>query len=657
MSVESRAPAIDHPLVSLSADEIERAAAVLRQEGRLGETVRVHGMLLVEPDKEAVLAHPNGGGQLNRNVLVVLRDRARRETYEAVVSVTDGSVVSWRHLPDVQPPITGGESLVCEEAIKADPQWQEALRRRGVEDLSLAVVDPWAPGYQGPDEDPGRRRTAFGLTWVKKGAGDNCYGRPVEGLVVRFDLDEMRVVDVEDHGAVPLPPKTGNFTPDSLNDPDNVPYIAGGVRPEPKPLDIVQKDGPDFTVTGNLVQWQRWRLRVGFSQRDGLVLHQLEYQDQARWRPVLYRASISEIFNPYGDPAPTHYRKNAFDGGEYWIGACTNSLELGCDCLGEIRYLDGVIADDAGAPSVIENAICMHEEDAGILWKHFDYRSGRAEVRRSRRFVISSVCTVGNYDYAFYWHLYQDGTIEFEAKLSGIISNGALPEGKFPTHGTMVAPNLYGPNHQHFFSMRLDMMVDGLRNSVHEVNAVPDAPGPENTNGTAWRAVSTPLRTESEAQRNLDLSSGRYWRVLNPNIKNALGGPVAYKLLPGESSVSHFHPGAHGLTRGGFIAKHLWVTAFAPDELYGAGAYPNQRRGSDGLPEYVKANRDLENQDLVVWYTFGIQHVVRPEDWPVMPVHHAGFKLKPEGFFDSNPAVDLPPPAECAHNGATATQN
>src|SRR5208337_1977966 len=129
-------------------------------------------------------------------------------------------------------------------------------------------------------------------------------------------------------------------------------------------------------------------------------------------------------------------------------GAC-------CDCLGEIRYFDAWLNDNDGHAQVLVNAICLHEEDHGISWKHMDWRTGKTEVRRSRRLVISMIATVGNYEYGYFWYLYQDGTIEYEVKLTGVISNGALPPGQRPAHGTLVAPQVYGPHHQHIFCVRL----------------------------------------------------------------------------------------------------------------------------------------------------------------------------------------------------------
>jgi primary-amine oxidase len=391
------------------------------------------------------------------------------------------------------------------------------------------------------------------------------------------------------------------------------------------------------------VHWQKWRFRISFNAREGLVLHTIGYEDQGRLRPIVYRASVSELFVPYGDPAPTHAHKQVFDMGEVGIGLLTNSLTLGCDCLGEIRYFDGVVNDNAGGPVVIRNAVCLHEEDYGILWKHTDLRTGAVEVRRSRRLVVSCICTIGNYEYGFFWYFYLDGTIQCEVKLTGVISNGAVPPGVRPAYGALVAPGVYGPNHQHFFNVRLDMMVDGLNNSVHEVNAEAAPAGPHNPHGTAWVARSTLLARESEAQRTINPLSGRYWQVSNPTVRNGVGEPVAYKLVPGDNVLPFFQPDAQALRRGAFATRHLWVTRYDPAERFAAGEYPYQHPGGAGLPSYVQADRPLENTDVVVWYTFGAHHSVRPEDWPVMPVTYVGFQLKPLGFFDGNPALDVPP--------------
>jgi primary-amine oxidase len=188
------------------------------------------------------------------------------------------------------------------------------------------------------------------------------------------------------------------------------------------------------------------------------------------------------------------------------------------------------------------------------------------------------------------------------------------------------------------------MMVDGLNNSVYEVNTEAEPPGPENPHGNAYFAKATVLSTESEAQRVIDPLSGRYWKVINPTVRNIVGEPVGYKLMPGENVLPFAHPESSVFKRANFATKHLWVTPYNPAERYPAGDYPNQHPGGAGLPAWTQANRSLENTNVVLWYTVGVHHIPRTEDWPVMPVTYYGFTLKPVGFFDRNPALDVPPP-------------
>ena len=355
--------------------------------------------------------------------------------------------------------------------------------------------------------------------FVRSSPTDNGYARPIEGVTAVVDLNSMEVVRVDDYGLVPLPPKPGNYAAEFADE--------GGweFRKDLKPLDIVQPEGTSFQVEGHSVTWQKWRMRIGFTPREGLVLHTVGYEDKGRVRPVMYRAALSDMVVPYGDPSKDHYRKNAFDAGEYGIGSLTNSLTLGCDCLGEIYYFDAVMNNGKGGSFTIPNAVCMHEEDYGILWKHVDWRTGQTEVRRSRRLVVSSIATVGNYEYGFFWYFYQDGSIQMEIKLTGIVNTAAVPEGETPKYGTLVAPQLNAHIHQHFFSFRLDMDVDGGTNTAYEINTVAEPEGPDNPHGNAFYAEATPLKTELEAQRVIDPMKGRYWVVSNPSVNNALGRP------------------------------------------------------------------------------------------------------------------------------------
>ncbi|MGC1305773.1 MAG: primary-amine oxidase [Phormidesmis sp.] len=621
---------VTHPLEPLTPPEIEAAVTIIRQAKNLGPDVRFATVTLNEPAKEVVLSF-SPGISIEREAFMILLNNATAKTYEAVVSLNTGTVKSYEYIPDVQPPIMLDEFVECEAAVKASPEFRAAIAKRGITDPDLVMVDPWSAGNYGIDDEAGVRLSRA-LCWVKANPTDHGYARPIEGVIPVVDLNKMEVIRVEDYGVIPLPPKDGNYTPE---------YVKN-YRQDIKPLEIVQPEGPSFQVKDHEIRWQKWKIRVGFTPREGLVLYDVTYQDGAAERPIFYRASLAEMTVPYGDPLPHHYRKNAFDVGEYGIGSLANSLTLGCDCLGEIYYFDGFMTDSRGEVAQIKNAICLHEEDFGILWKHVDWRTEQTEVRRSRRLVISFIATVGNYEYGFYWYFYQDGTIQYEVKLTGVVSTAAVMPGETPKYGTLVAPQLNAPIHQHIFNLRMDMNIDGPHNSVYEVDIVPEEAA-DNPYSNAFYAKSTLLPTEQTAQRRIDPLKGRYWKIVNPSKTNAMGYPTAYKLMPGENTLPMARPDASVSKRATYMTQHLWVTPYSPDENYPAGDYPNQHPGSAGLPHWTQDNRSVEDTDIVVWYTFAHSHSPRAEDWPVMPVATIGFMLKPLNFFDENPANDVPP--------------
>jgi primary-amine oxidase len=631
---------VRNALEPLSADEILAAVRILKAERQLPQRHRFIQVALHEPPKEQVLAslHDGNGAAPDREAAIVLLDHDTRSTWEGLVSLSAGALVSWEQVPDVQPSVALEEFFESEQACKDDPRFREALARRGVTNMDLVMVDPWSAGFY---EDPEGRRLVRALAWVRAGEDDNGYAHPIENVAVLVDLHEMQVVRVEDHGVVPVPWADGNY----------LPKYTGKPRTDLKPLEIRQPEGVSFSVDGHEVAWQNWRFRVGFTPREGLVLHTVGWQEGDTLRPVLYRASLTEMVVPYGDPSVIHSRKNAFDVGEYNIGLLANSLELGCDCLGEIHYFDAVVADNRGEPLPIANAICMHEEDAGILWKHFDFRTGQTEVRRSRKLVVSSISTVGNYDYGFYWSFFQDGTIHFEVKQTGIVSTGVVQPGERPAFGQLLnTDGLYAPNHQHFYCVRLDMDIDGTGNTVSEVHAEAVPRGDGNPLGNAFFSKETPLRRESEAQQQIDPLSGRVWKVSSMSKTNAIGESTAYRLVPHTNVQAFAAPDASVTQRAAFLTKHLWVTPYDKAERFPAGDYPNQHPGGAGLAEWTRADRSIEETDIVLWYTLGAHHPPRLEDWPVMPVTGASFVLQPAGFFDRNPALDVPAPKH-EHNG------
>ena len=637
--IHERIP-VPHPLDPLTSEEIAAARAVLEEAGLLGESIRVPMLLPFEPSK-AELAAWRPGSPIDRRVDATLLDVATGVATEVIVSVTRGHVDRAERVPNDAPPYGQPQYLFEEyeraEAIaKASPEWRAAMNRRGLEEhIDLAFCSPLAPGYTGRADEVGRR-VIRSLTFLRYDESDSPWAHPVEGLIVHIDLTSNSVIRVEDVGDVPVPAGHGNYYP----------AVQGEARTTLKPIEITQPEGTSFTVTGSLAEWENWAMRISFNSREGLVLHDVTFDG----RSVLSRASVPEMVVPYGDTAPGRFWISYFDAGEYLLGKNANHLELGCDCLGVIRYLDGYVADDHGHPVRIPNVICMHEEDYGILWKHTDL-SGRSDVRRSRRFVVSYFSTIGNYDYGFYWHFYLDGSIEVTAKATGIVFAGAGEPGVRQPHATELAPGVFAPVHQHLFCARLDVAIDGEDNRLLEVDAQRIPMGPENPFGNAFTWSETLLGSESAAQREADSAVARVWEVQSASRTNHVGRPTAYHLIPEPTALLMADPASSVAARARFATKHLWATRHEQGQIWPAGRYPNAHQGGAGVPEYSSGDRTLDGEDIVLWHTFGLTHFPRPEDWPIMPVDYAGFWFKPYGFLDQNPAMDVPESSQAHSTG------
>ncbi len=384
------------------------------------------------------------------------------------------------------------------------------------------------------------------------------------------------------------------------------------------------------------MRWQNWSFVIGFNAREGLTLHHLRYDDEGRTARSSTARRSPRWSCPTATPAPRSARKNAFDVGEYGMGMCANSLELGCDCLGLIHYFDAHLCTSRGEPLTIKNAICMHEEDFGILWKHTDRRLPDApEVRRSRRLVISSVSTVENYEYGFFWYLYQDGNIQLEIKLTGILSLGALQPGEKPKYGSAGRAAALRPEPSALLQRAARLRPRRRRPT-------------RSSRSTSWptsSATTTRSRTPSAPGRRRSKTE-----------KQARGAPEPRD----GADVEDRQPGGHERRRRAGrlqvpagrqrvpvrLAERLVAEAGRlrqPPRLghavsprarsTRAGDYPNQSRGGDGLIRWTEQDRPIENTDVVLWYTFGHTHIPRPEDYPVMPTAYIGFLLKPHGLL------------------------
>ncbi|KAK4533563.1 hypothetical protein CCYA_CCYA17G4445 [Cyanidiococcus yangmingshanensis] len=620
-----------HPLTPLTPEEIRLAAEVVRSGAPFPEEPLFERIQLHEPPKE----HWVWGEVGPREAEVFVFRPSGLGVWMLVVSLAEKRVVGKKFYPEARPMIQLEQFVSIEEAVRRDSNFIEACKKRGIEDLDLVCIDPWSAGSFGSPEEEGRH-LALAFCWVRTREHDNLYAHPIEGLFAMVDVITNEVVRVHDLRNVPLPRTECNYEP----------LLRDDIRPRMKPLRILQDEGPSFSLHDHSLEWDKWSVVIGFNAREGITLHDVRYDGRA----IARRLSLVEMVVPYGTPVAPHYRKNVFDVGEYGIGKLANSLKLNCDCIGHVVYLDAHLSSMRGDVLTIPNAICIHEEDAGLLWKHWDFRTDRAETRRGRRLVISSISTVCNYEYASYWYFRQDGAVEFEMRATGVINTVACLPGEPSRYGAEVMPGVEGQIHQHYFCVRMDLSIDGDQNSIVECNtrAEDDALNPF---GNAYFIEETPLRRELEACRRADPATHRYWKVLNPNKLNRVGKPVAYKLEPSDVLTPFLKPDSPSGRRSGFIQNHLWVTAYHSDERFPAGEFVNLSSGQDGIAAFVQQNRNLENADLVVWHVFGLHHLPRPEDFPVQPAMSTGFMLQPCGFFDENPAINLPPQrSACSEN-------
>lgn len=404
-----------------------------------------------------------------------------------------------------------------------------------------------------------------------------------------------------------------------------------------KPLLVVQPEGPSFSVDGLKISWQGWEFRVSPNVREGFAV----YDGWFKGRQVFYRISLSEMTVPYGDPRAPYHRKQAFDLGDCGFGVNGNSLGLGCDCLGVIKYLDVVCSDAQGEPRVLPNTVCLHEQDAGILYKHVNYRTQVPVVARKREFVVQTIATVANYEYVVNLKFVNDGQIDIEVRATGILSTMPIDEDVTVPWGTVVAPTCMAAYHQHILSFRIDPAVDGHQNTVVYDDVVKMPRLHENPYGVGFVTERTVVERAGSVEQ-LPFTN-RTYKVINERKINPVSkGPVGYKIEMPARQMILADEELFNVRRAKFATKQLWVTKYGDDQLYAAGEFTNQLQTDSGVAEWVKGQDPVRNEDLVVWATLGFTHIPRVEDFPVMPVETHNIHLVPCNFFDRNPGLDLP---------------
>lgn len=634
-----------HPLDPLTRDEIATATALIKKHAS-NEGLSFNTVTLKEPTKSSVEAWKADPSSLPaREAFVIAISSDVSGVLEGVVDLTAKKVVSFNTVENVHPPLVVSDLARVEEILRADKSVIEQCKISGIdeEDMHKVYCDPWAIGY---DERWGNSISLQQCFLYYRGDVDDLqYSHPLDFVPV-MDVKSGKVISIDiPNVRRPL----AKSIPRTNYNPKDIEKYRERVN-----IKVTQPDGVSFKVDGHTISWQNFKIHVGFNYREGIVLSDISYDDHGEVRPMFHRLSISEMVVPYGCPDFIQYRKHAFDLGEYGGGYMTNSLSVGCDCKGVIQYLDADFVDHAGDPLTIKNAICIHEEDDGVLFKHSDFRNDfkSSIVTRGTKLIISQIFTAANYEYMIYWIFHQDGTIQLEVKLTGILNTYIMaPDEDIKLWGTQVYPGVNAHNHQHLFSFRIHPNIDGGKNSIAMVDAVPadDPVGhPNNLPGNGFYPKKTVFKTVKDSQTNYESEYTRTWDFFNPAKTHPYSGkPSSYKLVSRECPRLLAKPGSIIWKRAPFARYNMQVVPYKDDKVYPAGLYVRQTSGdasTDGLAEWIgDGSANIESTEVVAYHTFGITHFPAPEDFPIMPAEPITLLLRPRNFFKQNPALDVPP--------------
>ncbi|MCA4965444.1 primary-amine oxidase [Pseudomonas sp. Y24-6] len=629
-----------NPLNPLSADEIGRAVEIVKQSVHYKPGFRFTEVSIHEPPKDQTWNFALTGQAVKqpRQANIVVLDG--KHVIEALIDLDSRMLLSWQPVEGAHGMVLLDDFATVQAAIEASPEYAQALAKRGIDDVKKVVATPLTVGYfDGKDGLAQDKRLLKIVSYLNIGDG-NYWSHPIEGLVAVVDLEQKKLIKIEDGGVIPVPMKP-------------TPYDGRG-RPgvAVKPLEITEPEGKNYTITGNSIHWQNWDFHVRLDSRVGPILSTVTYDDQGKKRKVMYEGSLGGMIVPYGDPDGGWYFKAYLDSGDYGMGTLTSPIARGKDAPANAVLLDATLADYTGKPTTVPRAMAIFERYAGPEYKHQEMGQPNLSTER-RELVVRWISTVGNYDYIFDWVFQQNGTIGIDAGATGIeavkgVKTSTMRDAtakEDTRYGTLLDHNIVGTTHQHIYNFRLDLDVDGENNSLVEVNPVVasnDRGGPRTSTMQTEQQV---VGTEQQAAQKFDPSTVRL--LSNFSKENKVGNPVSYQLIPYAGGT---HPVAKGANFGkdewlyhrlSFMDKQLWVTRYSPDEKYPEGKYPNRSDKDSGLGQFTQDNQAIDNTDNVVWLTTGTTHIARAEEWPIMPTEWVHVLLKPWNFFDETPTLNL----------------
>ncbi|KAK8494552.1 hypothetical protein V6N12_017042 [Hibiscus sabdariffa] len=637
----SRVSPKPHPLDSLTPSEFLLVRAIVNQSyPTFTHKLSFQYVGLEEPDKQVVkswLSEPSSQPP-PRQALVILR--LNQQTRELIVDLSIRSVVSDKLYSGFgySTVTTEDQEAAVDLALKHGP-FLASIRRRGINISEIACFSQTIGWY-------GQMKTNRQLQ-VKCYYLDgtvNSYLRPIGGITIVADIEQMKISKYVDRAVIPLPKAEGTDYRASMI---TLPFGPHFNAAPPKP-----PGQTGFKLDVNVVSWANWKFHLAFDARVGPVISLASIYDAEKktYRQVMYRSYISELFVPYQDPTEGWYRTTIFDSGEYGLGNYVVPLEPLNDCPSGAVFVDVYYAASDSKPVQVPDAMCIFERHSGdVMWRHSDVKREITETRPDISIVVRMVATAGNYDYILDWEFKPSGSIKFLIGLTGVLQVKAVPytntdQIEEEVYGTLVAGNTIGVSHDHFLTYHLDLDIDGDANSFVKTHLIRKRVKDENIpRKSYWNVEHEIAKTESDAKIQIGLNPPELL-VVNPNKETKFGNNVGYRLVPGSTARPLLAIDDFPQIRAAFTNNNVWVTPYNKSEKWAGGRFVDRSRGDDTLAVWTKKNRRIKNKDIVMWYTVGFHHVPCQEDFPVMPTLSVGFELKPTNFFEYNPVLKTVPP-------------
>lgn len=627
-----------HPLNALTANEIKEAVEIVKASPDFKPNTRFTQITLAEPEKAKVWNFVMSGTAVDEDRLANVTMLDGKHVIESQVDLKNKKVLNWAPIKDAHGMVLLDDFSSVQNIINASKEFADVLKKHGITDPTKVITTPLTVGYfDGKDGLKQEDRLLKVVSYLDVGDG-NYWAHPIESLVAVVDLEQKKIIKIEEGPVIPVP-----MTPRPYDGRDRV-------AKQLKPLDIIEPEGKNYTITGDMVHWQNWDFHLRLDSRVGPILSTVTYNDSGTKRKIMYEGSLGGMIVPYGDPDVGWYFKAYLDSGDYGMGTLTSPIARGKDAPSNAVLLDETIADYTGAPMNIPHAIAVFERYAGPEYKHQEMGQPNVSTER-RELVIRWISTVGNYDYIFDWVFHENGTIGIDAGATGIeavkgVQSKTMHDAtaKDDTkYGTLIDHNIVGTTHQHIYNFRLDLDVDGENNRLvaMDPDVKPNTAGGPRT--STMQIDQHTIDTEQQAAQKFDPGTIRL--LSNTSKENRMGNPVSYQIIPYAGGT---HPVATGAKfapdewiyhRLSFMDKQLWVTRYKADERYPEGKYPNRSIHDTGLGQYTQDNESVDNQDDVVWVTTGTTHVARAEEWPIMPTEWVHALLKPWNFFNETPTL------------------